>query len=80
MSEPEDVDPYNVTFRGHKLDTYRVAKAFGVTDPAIYQAIKKLLRCGKKHKSEESDVDEAITSLQEWKLIRAEELEHQRKI
>lgn len=61
-SSPE-FDPYNIPFRGITMDPYLVLELFQVTDPAIQQAIKKLLRCGRKHKDADADCEEAITSL-----------------
>lgn len=67
------MDPYQITIGGVKADPYRIAKAYGIDDPIIFQAIKKLLRCGRKHKSIEQDVREAITSLERWEEIEAED-------
>jgi len=67
------MDPYQITIGGVKADPYRIAKAYGIDDPIIFQAIKKLLRCGRKHKSMAQDVREAITSLERWEEIEAED-------
>jgi len=67
------MDPYQITIGGVKADPYRIAKAYGIDDPIIFQAIKKLLRCGRKHKSMTQDVREAITSLERWEQIEAED-------
>ena len=50
-------------------DPYRVARAYGIEDPVIFQALKKLLRCGRKHKAKAADVREAITSLERWEAM-----------
>jgi hypothetical protein len=60
------VDPYEVRIGGVKADPYRIARAYGITDPVIFQALKKLLRFGRKHKDGAKDVREAITSLERW--------------
>ena len=65
-------DPYQIQIGGVKADPYRIAKAYGIDDPIIFQAIKKLLRCGRKHKSRAQDVREAITSLERWEGIELE--------
>lgn len=58
-----EFDPYNIPFRGITMDPYLVLELFQITDPAIQQAIKKLLRCGRKHKDADQDCEETITSL-----------------
>lgn len=72
MSERE-FDPYGVVFNGVKLDPYRVADAFQITHPALAQALKKLLRCGAKHKTAEEDVREVMSSCQRFLDMKAEE-------
>lgn len=62
--------------RGHAvIDVYRVLVAFGVTDPCIQHAIKKLLCPGQRKggKTVAQDVHEALWSLQRWEEMRAEE-------
>lgn len=58
------VNPYSRIIQGVEVDIYRILKAFGVTDPAVQHAIKKLLRQGRAGKSEMQDITEAIQSLQ----------------
>ena len=67
------MDPYQIQIGGVKADPYRIAKAYGIDDPIIFQAIKKLLRCGRKHKTRAQDVREAITSLERWEQIELED-------
>lgn len=58
------------------IDVYRVLKLFGVSDPCIQHAIKKLLVAGLRgHKDISKDVDEAIVSLNRWKEMREEDEE-----
>lgn len=64
---------YDYQFNGVKLDPYRILKVYGITDPAIQHAIKKLLRMGRSIKSDQEDVEEAIQSLERWKVMKAEE-------
>ena len=45
----------------------------GIEDPVIFQALKKLLRCGRKHKAKAADVREAITSLERWEAMNRED-------
>lgn len=66
-------DPYNVRFRGGKLDPYRVARLFGITDPALAQALKKLLRSGRKHKDLVQDILEVISSCQRFLEMEQED-------
>jgi hypothetical protein len=57
-----------------QIDVYRVLHAFGVTDPCIQHAIKKLLAPGQRgSKSEAQDVHEALQSLQRYEAMREEE-------
>ena len=67
------IDPYNVRIGGVLTDPYRVARAYGIEDPVIFQALKKLLRCGRKHKAKAADVREAITSLERWEAMNRED-------
>mgnify|MGYP006958841721 CR=1 FL=1 len=70
MSDPkENIDPYSVIIQGVKLDPMLIVAAYGITDMGIAQAIKKLLRCGRKHKNKAQDVREAITSLERHEEI-----------
>lgn len=68
-------DPYAVTIGNVRADPYRIARAYGITDPIIFQVLKKLLRSGRKHKSLSEDVAEAITSLQRWQEMEKEDKE-----
>lgn len=65
-------DPYEVRIGGVLVDPYRIARAFGL-DPVIAQAVKKLLRCGRKHKTAAEDVREAITTLERWEAMEKED-------
>ena len=67
------VDPYRITVKGVIIDPYRIAVLYGL-DPVLGQALKKLLRVGRKHKSAERDVDEVISTCQRWLEIRREDL------
>lgn len=56
------------------VDVYRVLTMFGVTDPCLQHAIKKLLVAGGRgHKDISRDVQDAIDSCERWKAMRAEE-------
>lgn len=56
------------------VDVYRVLQLFGVTDPCLQHAIKKLLVAGGRgHKNINKDVHEAIVSLQRWQEMQAED-------
>lgn len=56
-------DPYGITVKGIRLDPYLIAELFELT-PAAAQALKKLLRCGRKHKSRETDLREAAETIE----------------
>lgn len=56
------------------IDVYRVLHLFGITDPCIQHAVKKLLAAGARGQKDASkDVAEAIVSLRRWQAMRAEE-------
>ena len=68
---------YNHYFKNvahlESLDVYRVLQLFGVTDPCLQHAIKKLLCAGLRGvKDQDKDIQEAIDSLQ-----RALEMRHE---
>jgi hypothetical protein len=56
------------------VDVYRVLALFGVTDPCIQHAVKKMLAAGGRGAKDISqDVQEAIDTLQRWQEMRAED-------
>lgn len=67
------IDPYEVTIGGVLVDPYRIARAYGIKCPMVFQAIKKLLRCGRKHKCEAVDIREAITTLERREAMDKED-------
>lgn len=57
------------------VDVYRVLALFGVTDPCLQHAVKKLLVAGGRGaKDIRRDVREAIETLERWEEMRAEEV------
>jgi hypothetical protein len=66
------LDTYETMIGAAIADPYRIARAYDL-DPVIAQAVKKLLRCGRKHKSRATDVREAITTLERWEAMEAED-------
>ena len=63
---------YDFTYKGIKLDPYRILEVYGITHPAQQHAIKKLLRAGKSVKTLERDIGEVIESLTRWLEMNAE--------
>ena len=57
---------YRYSYRGIKLDPYRIIDAYGITHPAHQHAIKKLLRAGKSVKSLRQDIQEVQDALTRW--------------
>lgn len=57
------------------VDVYRVLALFGVTDPCLQHAAKKLLVAGGRGggKDISRDIQEAIDTLARWQEMRAEE-------
>lgn len=64
------MNKYHVEIHGTSVDVYDVLVAFGVTNPALAHAIKKMLKPGQRgHKDTVTDIEEAIQSLQRAKEI-----------
>lgn len=56
------------------LDVYRVINIFGVTDPCIQHALKKLLCSGVRgHKDQAKDIQDVIDTLERWKQMCEED-------
>jgi hypothetical protein len=56
------------------VDVYRVLSLYGVTDPCLQHAIKKLLCAGDRGaKDIEQDVQEAIDTLGRWQDMMEED-------
>jgi len=57
------------------VDVYRVLLAFGVTDPCLQHAVKKLLVAGGRGAGKDihQDVQETIDTLARWQEMRSEE-------
>lgn len=64
---------YRYTYKGVKLDPYRIFTVYQITHPAQQHAIKKLLRAGQSVKPLEQDIDEVILTLQRWKEMITED-------
>ena len=54
---------YEYSFKGIKLDPYRILSVYGITCPAQQHAIKKLLRAGNSVKDLKQDIQEVIDTL-----------------
>lgn len=75
MSEATD-SHYKFSYKGAKLDPYRILKVYEITEPAQQHAIKKLLRAGKKKDQPViRDIDEVIMALQRWREMIIEDAE-----
>ena len=57
---------YRYSYRGVKMDPYRIIAVYGITHPAHQHALKKLLRAGRSVKNQRQDVQEVIDSLNRW--------------
>lgn len=64
---------YRYSYKGIKIDPYRIFRLYKITDPAQQHAIKKLLRAGQSVKSLEQDIDEVIMTLERWKEMNQED-------
>ncbi len=61
---------------GHleSVDIYRVLSMYGVTDPCLQHAAKKVLCAGGRGaKDQAKDVQEAIDTLQRWQEMQVED-------
>lgn len=58
---------YKFSYKGAKIDPYRIFTVYRIGHPAQQHAIKKLLRAGQLIKTLEQDIDEAIATLNRWK-------------
>jgi hypothetical protein len=67
MSKKDLGKHYRFSFKGIKVDVYRILEIFQITNPAQQHAIKKLLRAGKSIKPLSQDIDEVILTLERWK-------------
>ena len=57
-----------------EIDVYRVLALWGVSDPCLQHALKKLLCAGQRGaKTAAKDVQEAIDSCERWKEMRTED-------
>lgn len=60
--------------RLERIDVYRVLQLFGVIDPCLQHALKKLLVAGGRgSKDAGKDVQEAIDSLSRWQVMQTED-------
>lgn len=64
---------YRYSFKGIKLDPYRIFKTYGITDPVQQHVAKKALRAGEGGKSLIQDIDEIILSCERWKEMIEED-------
>lgn len=78
-SDPAPANPHGHYFKNVRnlaeIDVYRVIRLFGVTDPALAHAVKKLLVAGGRGagKSQEQDVKEAIVSCKRFLEMNVED-------
>lgn len=64
MSEKDPGKHYRFTYKGIKLDPYRIAKIFGMTSPILFTVLKKILVCGNRgYKDYRQDVQDCINAL-----------------
>lgn len=66
-------DHYAFSYKGLRLDPYRIELVCGPWHPAQAHAIKKLMRAGKSVKPLVQDIDESIAALNRWKQMIQED-------
>jgi hypothetical protein len=64
---------YQYSYKGIKLDPYRIMHIYNITHPAQQQALKKVLRAGASIKNLKQDIDETIEALERWKAMILED-------
>ena len=65
---------YRFEYGGVKMDPYRIFTVYGIADPALQHAIKKILVAGGRgQKDATQDVEEAMQSLNRWQEMQIED-------
>lgn len=65
---------YRLAYRGVKFDPARAGRIYGITDPMLFQAFKKIAFAGKRgHKSRISDIEDAICALNRFLEMEKED-------
>ena len=65
---------YRLAYRGIKFDPARAGRIYGITDPMLFQAFKKIAFAGKRgHKSRISDIEDAICALNRFLEMEKED-------
>lgn len=67
---------YKYTYKGIKLDPYRIFRVYNISAPEQQHAIKKLLRAGNSIKDLQQDIQEVIMTLNRWIEIIEEDKEN----
>lgn len=75
LTESTKQGTYDFSYKGIRLDPYRIESVCGPWHPAQAHAIKKLMRAGKSVKPLIQDIDEAIATLNRWKQMIQEDEE-----
>lgn len=57
---PDPGQHYRFTYKGIKLDPFRIAQVYGITDFGQQTILKKVLRMGTAHKDREQDLRDII--------------------
>ena len=63
FEELKEYEYYKYSYKGIKLDPYRILDIYKITCPAQQHAIKKLLRAGNSVKELKQDITEVIDTL-----------------
>lgn len=64
-SKPDPGAHYRYTYKGIKLDPFRIAKIYGMTDFALQTILKKVLKCGERgQKNKRQDLLDIISAAQ----------------
>lgn len=74
--KPDTGKHYRYQYKGIQIDPYRIFRVYGITDPAIQHAVKKLLVAGSRgSKSTAQDIQESIDALARWQSMEQEDSE-----
>ena len=73
MTDPGE--HYRFSYKGIKLDPFRIAKIYGITDFGQATILKKALRMGTAHKDREQDLRDIISAAERMIEMIAEDRE-----
>lgn len=74
-NKPDPGKHYRFSYKGIKLDPFRLARVYKVTNPAQFTILKKSIRMGTGGKSKEQDLRDIISAAERELELMQEDLE-----